>query len=281
MTTDAAVFDGFPLVGLTPGGGRAKVTTLDGWLSRSLRRQRDSRSQQDGDWPSMGHAQGRDVTVGGQIVYSSVYDATLERRQMLALGGAGLSELIVQDALGSLSAMVEIDSLVLSPVRDAMVSFTFGLHSPDPLLYGPPTFASTTLASTAAGTGLTYPLAYPLDYGVPAGVTPGALTLPNAGTAAYWPVLRIDGPVPSPAVTLVETGDTIRVGVDVAAGQWLDIDCANRRILLNGVLSVRTHVTYSGSWLAVPVGGGSLTWTADAADPAAMLSAWGHESAWL
>ena len=122
---------------------------------------------------------------------------------------------------------------------------------------------------------------WPRDWGVPPGTTPGAITLPNAGKAAYWPRLRITGPVPNPVVSMVETGDWIRYNDTLEAGQWLDIDCGNRRVLLNGQVSVRQRVTSGGRWLAVPEGGGSITWTADAANPEASLSVWGYESAWL
>ncbi len=83
-----------------------------------------------------------------------------------------------------------------------------------------------------------------------------------------------------PVVSLVETGDWIRYGGDVLAGQWLDVDCGNRRVLLSGQVSVRQRVSSSGSWLAVPPGGGSVSWTADAADPGASLGVWAYEGAW-
>jgi len=45
-------------------------------------------------------------------------------------------------------------------------------------------------------------------------------------------------------------------------------------------VSVRQSVTFYGDWLSVQPGGGSITWTADSADPAAKLSVWGREGAW-
>lgn len=123
-------------------------------------------------------------------------------------------------------------------------------------------------------------LQYPLDYGVPAGQTPGSISVGNTGTATYWPRLRIDGPVTNPVVTCNETGDQIRYTGSVLAGQWLDVDTTNRRVLLNGQVSVRRNVTSSGNWLAVPQGGASISWAADTVDPAAQLSVWSYEGAW-
>jgi len=81
-------------------------------------------------------------------------------------------------------------------------------------------------------------------------------------------------------VTLPESGDWVRFNGALVAGQWLDFDLANRRVLLNGQVSLRQFVSSSGRWLAVPVGGGSVSWAADAYDAAATLSVWSYEGAW-
>jgi len=241
-----------------------------------------SKAQQDGGWDASGYFDSRSVTVEGAVVQPTAADAADVADSLTALSLRSLHELVVDsDAVGPRSALVRVtQGAALEWVGDRAFTYAITVTAPDPLKYGPPTFTSTTLAGSAGGTGLTYPLTYPLSYGLAPGVTPGAATVPNAGTAAYWPRLRIDGPVPNPRVTLVETGDSIRYAGTLAAGQWLDIDCANRRVLLNGQVSVRHLVSSSGSWLAIPVGGGSVSWTADAADPNAELSVWGYEGAW-
>jgi hypothetical protein len=121
-----------------------------------------------------------------------------------------------------------------------------------------------------------------LNYGVPPGVTPGALTLSNTGAVSYFPRLRINGPVTNPVVTLVETGDWVRYNAVLPAGQHLDINwTVPRRVTIgDNPVSVRNLITYSGNWLAVPSGGGSLSYSADTADPAATLSVWSYQGAW-
>ena len=203
--------------------------------------------------------------------------------ELTALHPGDVHELVVEnDAAGSRSALVRVtEAAVVEWMDDLSFTYTATVTAPDPLKYGPPTFGSTDLSGATPGAGLVYPLAYPLDYGLPPGAVPGAVGVANVGTAAYWPRLRIDGPAPNPSVTLAETGDTVKYNGTLLAGQWLDIDCANRRVLLNGQVSVRHMVSDTGSWLAVPPGGGSVTWTADAADPSATLSVWSYEGAWL
>jgi hypothetical protein len=267
----------------SPNGFRI-VTKLTGWEdSAPVRPSGEPKSQQDGDWDATPFLGSRIVGIEGAVAQDSPA-AALEVADELTGLQVGQVHIFTVDneAIGPRSAAVRIEvGAVLEWLDDMAFTYTMQVKAPDPLKYGPETFASTSLAGAAGGTGLLYPLAYPLDYGVPPGVTPGAITLGNAGTAAYWPRLRIDGPVPNPSVSMVETGDSLRYNGTLAAGQWLDIDTANRRVLLNGQVSMRHLVSVTGRWLGVPVGGGSLTWTADAADPAATLSAWGYEGAWL
>lgn len=266
------------------GGDFRCTASLAGWGDApAIRSGITDKAQQDGGWDASGYYSPRVVTIAGEVLQTSHAAAKAVADQLTALTPRSLHELVVDNsALGPRSALVRITGgAALEWVGPVRFRYTITVTAPDPLKYGPATFASTSLSGSAGGAGLTYPLAYPLDYGVAPGTTPGALSVANAGTASYWPRLRIDGPVPNPRVTLVETGDTIRYGATLAAGQWLDIDCANRRVLLNGQVSVRHLITSSGSWLAIPTGGGSMTWTADAADPVAKLSVWGYEGAWV
>ena len=79
---------------------------------------------------------------------------------------------------------------------------------------------------------------------------------------------------------MAETGAWVRLNGTIPAGQYVDLLMADRKVLLHGDISIRHWpVTYSGDWLAIPVGGGSVAWTDDGGDPAAKLSVWGYEGA--
>ena len=80
-------------------------------------------------------------------------------------------------------------------------------------------------------------------------------------------------------MTLVESGAWVRFTGSLLAGQFLDLDMANRRVLLQGQVSVRQSVSSAGDWFSVPPGGGSVTWGADGSGPDALLSVWGYEMA--
>jgi len=264
-------------------GSSFRVTEdLPGWDDApAVRSGLITKAQQDGDWDATGFSDGRVVTITGTVAEATPQAAYAVLQQLAALRPQQVVEFIVANSsIGTLSAMTRV-TVGVKPVwiGDTAFEYTMTVTAPDPLKYGPPTYGYATLSTSTPGAGRIWPRAWPTDWGIAPGVTPGAVAVPNAGTAAYWPRLRIDGPSPNPTVSMMETGAWVRYGGTLLAGQWLDFDMANRRVLLQGQVSVRQLVSSSGDWLAVPVGGGSVAWTDDGGDPAAKLSVWGYEMA--
>ena len=256
---------------------------VGGWGTAPIRLDMQERSQQSGAWDSSPVYGSRVITVEGTVVQPSHAAAQSVADALCALDLRRLHDLVVtNEAVGprTVTARLEVGAEPEWFGEDRF-RYTIQLRAADPLKYGPRTFAQTGLSSATPGAGLVYPLAYPINYGIAPGSTPGSLPVANNGTASYLPNLRIDGPVLNPVVSMAGTGDLVRFNGTVATGQWLDIDCARRRVLLSGQVSQRHRVSFVGAWLAVPVGGGTVTWTADNADPAATLSVWGYEGAWL
>ena len=259
------------------------VTKISGWGSAPKRLSIQDRAQQDGGWDATGWDGARQINIEGVVLADTPAQAADKADQLGALTARSLWRFTVDNVtLGQRSCMVRI-AVGADPDWIDESSFTYGLSlvAPDPLKYGPDAFGQAPFVSTGSGIGLQYPLAYPLDYGVPAGVTPGSVTVANVGKAAYWPRLRIDGPVTNPMVSLVETGDWVRYDGTVPAGQHLDIDCGLRRVTVgDNPVSVRDNVSSSGLWLAVPPGGASIAVTADSTSGASTLSVWSYEGAW-
>jgi len=276
---------GVTLTPVADAGYRRTVSAMPGWDDApSARTSLPARMQQDGAWDAAGTSAERVIDISGWVFGGTPADAYVAQREMAALRPQAIYELLVDnDAIGPLTVMARVTAAVKTVrLSDRAFSYTLQVTATDPLKYGARSFATAGLSSDTPGAGLVYPLAYPVDYGIPPGVTPGAVRVSNAGTAQYWPTLRIDGAVTNPVVTMVETGAWLRYKPALSSGQWLDIDLANRRVLLNGKASARynDNVTFGGDWLSVQPGGGSITWTADVGDPAALLSVWGYEGAW-
>jgi hypothetical protein len=271
------------LTGIDALGCFWRTEDVAGWFgSPPVRRTSELRAGQHGQRPTSPLRGGRTVTLSGKVYApdSVTLEAAARRISAAPLTGT----LSGASPWGALLADVEQDDgdgVLFAHVSPIIGRWSITLTAPDPLLYGPPSFTSTALSGSAGGTGLTFALAFPLDFGTAPGVTPGVVEVPNAGTETYWPRIRIDGPVPNPKVTVNETGDFVRLGFTLSASQWVDVDCGNRRVLLNGQSSITRYVTFSGNWLAIPPGGASMSITADAADPAAALSVFHYEGAWL
>lgn len=260
------------------------VTGLPGWEDApAVRNPLPDKAQQDGVWDSTGFSGPRVVTVSGMIQATTPRAARMIAQALAALRPQSVQELIVSDpAIGPLSALVRITvGAKVVWYGDCIFKYTLTVTAPDQLKYGPATYGSATLSVVTTGVGKPYPVAYPLDYGLAPGVTPGAVSVANGGLAAYWPRLRIDGPSINPTVTMVESGAWVRYNGSLLSGQWLDLDLANRLILLNGRVSVRQSISFSGDWLAVRPGGGSIVWTDDSGSAGALLSVWGSEGVYF
>lgn len=273
-------YAGLALTGIDRFGTEWVVESVQGWTDGvGVRSAREVRAGQDGEWDSTPLRSAREVTWTGKALapdHAALEQSARGFAAVPARGEAtGASEGLI---LSALARLADAPRFAHSTGDTGVWQLT--VVAPDPLLYGPAVVLSTNLAG-ASGTGRVWARVWPRDWGVPAGTTPGSLPAPNAGTAPYWPTARIDGPVTNPVITLNESGDWVRINRTISAGQWLDIDFANRRVMLNGLVSLAGNVTFSGRWLAVPVGGGSISWVADTADPAALLTINAFEGAFL
>jgi len=271
------------LLDIEDGISHRAVTDMTGWDNAAgIRPGSIPKSQQDGSWDGTGLNAERVIDLAGFVEEATPAVAHQTRQQLAALRPNQLQELVVDStSIGTLSAWTRVTiGAKVTWFGETAFEWTLQVVAPDPLKYGAPTFGTATLSTATPGAGRVYPLAYPLSYGIAPGTTPGAVSVANTGTASYWPRLRIDGPVLNPVVTVVETGAWVRYNGSLVAGQWLDLDMAARSVLLQGQVSVRNAVSWGGDWLSVPPGGGSVVWTADTSDPAALLSVWGYSGAW-
>lgn len=129
---------------------------------------------------------------------------------------------------------------------------------------------STTLGLPSIVGGLTLPATAPLT--VDAAVTSGRGSITNAGTKATGLLVRVDGPVAEPRISLLTDAGTavVRVWATLTAGQWLDIDTAARTVYLNGTASRRGVTTTDGTgWPVLPPGTYEIAFDASAYSAAA------------
>ena len=157
----------------------------------------------------------------------------------------------------------------LDPSRCA-VARAYG-HAQFEVLAGGLTFGddvhSVITARTVAGTGFTPVFTVPFTLGTAAG---GSVTVHNGGNApAPW-TGRLDGPLTFPDITHEESGKRLSLdfvangGINLPAGQWIDLDSSKRSVLLNGTADRRTQLTVDSDWWQLDPGDNTFALDADA-----------------
>lgn len=137
----------------------------------------------------------------------------------------------------------------------------------------------SSTAMTAAGGGWKIPLVIPVTFTSSGG---GVCSLTNSGTVPVRPVLRIYGPVTSPNVVNVTTGQRLVFTGSIATGDMWEVDLFRRTVTLNGIAtSIITTLDVSQStWFSLGRGSTVLQLTGSAYTSATLLlvymrSAWG------
>lgn len=142
----------------------------------------------------------------------------------------------------------------------------------DPVIYSGELHTESLVLPTVSG-GLTAPFTAPVTSD--ATVLTGRKQLTNAGTKTTGLLLRVDGPVPDPRITVLanEVATTLTIGLTLEAGQWLDIDTRAETVYINGSVS-RSGLARSNrsEWPQLPSGSWDLSFDASSYDAAAQLA---------
>lgn len=128
-------------------------------------------------------------------------------------------------------------------------------HCTDPRIYSSTETTLSTTQATSSG-GLVMPAAAPLVFGGTA--SGGQIVATNGGEfPAPW-TATIAGPVTTPRIENITTGQTITFNGTVADGQTLVISSLNRTVLLNGTASRYSWLTAGSSWFDLPAGSSTV-----------------------
>jgi hypothetical protein len=126
--------------------------------------------------------------------------------------------------------------------------FSIGLIAPDPRRYAV-ALRSATVQAAVTLNGITPPLTPPIT--MPANGLPAVIAATNNGNFETRPRIIVDGPIQAPALTLVDTGQTVSFsGVTLATGQQIIVDFDLRQATINGALTP-ADIT-SGWWVLAP-----------------------------
>jgi hypothetical protein len=224
-----------------------------------------ARGYAHGEVPGLDLLAGRTVTVDITVFDSGAGDfaANVERLKAMTVPATTESSFLYQlpgRAQRALNCRPRRRSL---PV-DLEYSFRKGnamieFHATDPRIYDA-SFTSISAGLPSATTGLTFAATAPFVFG--SALSGGSIGVANNGNfPAPW-VATIYGPVVTPVLTLLGSGQQLTFNGTVSAGDTLVVDSLGRSVLYNGTASRYSWIGAGSVWFDLPVGNSTVTFGA-------------------
>lgn len=129
-------------------------------------------------------------------------------------------ELYIEGVINDVDPALNVNTFVESPV-------SIILETEYPFLRSQKLYQVTV--PIAIGGGASVPMAIPLDFTV--GSSSSFTLVPNGGNVFSYPVIRLNGALEDPVLTDVLSGKSISFVIDMAEGEYLDIDTFNRTVI--------------------------------------------------
>jgi hypothetical protein len=255
--------------------------------------------EHDGSYYTPGRYMPRVITLSGTLIppsgiqqglplgdpatnYASWARQALGSAMDLVRKGATLQvdEEVPKQALVQLAARPSFRNSKINGAFD----FQIPLKAGDPRKYAQTLTTISGIGMARSVSGRTYPRTYPMTYQTP-GTQSTSLSLAyaaNAGTYNTGAIIRIYGPVSTPQIEHIESGNRLRFHTDIATGDYLELDLLNRTALLNGTANRRATLEVRSHWFLLQPGvntirfNGSLT--GEDAEPYMDIE---YRSAWL
>jgi len=157
------------------------------------------------------------------------------------------------------------------------VVFSILMVAPDPRKYSQTVYASGSASSSAAAP-ITIPAVVPFTLN--SGVVPGSIQMMDPGNFPSFPQMTIWGPITGPAITLLQTGQTVSWWnqlVTLRPGDRMTVDFDAKQAFLNGVY-VPADVT--SGWFTMNPGPNTVVIFSVAGAAAGQLVA-AYQAAWI
>lgn len=209
---------------------------------------------------------GRTITLPGRIAARDITTyQSLRRKLMEALRIIKDAKAVSQPVLLTFTTMDGLqlqanvylkDTLQLPTNSLENANFLISLFSPDAPLYSQS--VSTYSISMPTTTGVVYPVIYPVTY--PA-VNGGQAAVNNAGDMDTPMVIIFNGPLTSPFITNLTTGETFLIHYTIPAGQYIIVDTSKNpapSILLNGQSNMLQYFDLGNTWMELVPGNNNL-----------------------
>lgn len=204
--------------------------------------------------------EGRLIVLDGRILGEQSFADEMAEFRVVA--GAALETLDYGEALlkwtedGGLSmqAMVKLHGELEPPVEVGpnILAYQLQLYAQDPRAYAQTESSSTGDPLSSAPGGFTLPRTLPVRFNVSEA---GTAAVENEGNRPTPPVFRIYGACTNPSIVLDGTDYQIAITGSIGAGDYLEVDVANRTITLNGTTPALNYLDAANTtWFELPRG---------------------------
>ncbi|MEW2402124.1 hypothetical protein [Streptomyces sp. NPDC046862] len=217
-------------------GTLVTIRTIEGLGQPPLRTADVEPPGEDGLWLAADYYSGRTLRIDAAIKKAGDFTGVLD--QLAALQADADTAAVRGQGGTTMNLRLKFPGrptrVVRGRLRKLDADVTQGIHGYIPLdvefqgqdhLYyaDTPDTTSMPLGSLTEG-GMTFPLLFPFDIAGEASAIARPGYLQVTGTAATWPVLRVNGPCANPTINHVTSGRSITVQTTLAAGEWVEID---------------------------------------------------------
>lgn len=267
-----------PLGRVDAAGVAWSLQDLQGWDSPEIRADVQQRSADHGAWAAPVYLGERPITLAGTVTAPDWPSLDAAREQLLAAASLTDTTITVYEATPKQALARRSGKPLWAYVTNSIATYSVLMTAQDPRRYAV-NQQSVQLSLPSVSGGLTFPIQFPITF--PATVVVGDSQATNAGSFETRPTIRIAGPVSQPQVTVTApdgTAATLLYGGDIAAGDWLTLDCDAHTVYYNGTANRRSLLT--GAWPVLPPGTSGLAFRAGAYSAAATAT-FTFRSAWM
>lgn len=252
--------------------------TLDGWDSPDVRTTITQREADHGAWQGPVYLNERVVTLAGKLIAPDRAALDTSVDQLLVAAGLTDTVLTVYETVPKQAVVRRSGKVLAQRLTGTVLDYSVQVTAGDPRRYAT-TDTTIVLRLPSVSGGLTFPVTFPMT--LPAAVIAGDTAVANVGTLDARPRMVINGPVSQPLITVTGpdgTAVSLLYAGDIAAGDWLDLDCDSHTAYYNSVASRRALI--SGDWPVLQPGQSQISFRAGAYSATATLTVI-YRSAWM
>jgi hypothetical protein len=155
-------------------------------------------------------------------------------------------------------------STVLTAPSNVLAEAQLAFVAPDGIIEQADATVLIAFATEGGEDGRTYDLTFDRDYAPTLPV--GTVNALNLGSARACPSFRLFGPVANPEIQNLTSGEKLRFVTTLTDTQWLEIDCRNKTVRLNGLPDQNRYNTLDfadSEWIGFYPGDNLVRYTAD------------------